>query len=382
MKLLRIQAQGLPLFKKELDLDFYATRRVNDEDKDRLYSLSHNIYLHPANAIIGINASGKTSLLKTIQLALGIINNEPINHIEEKSILGNTPHAVLKIYFIDSAKDVLCLETEIAASNSKNQGFIYTITNERLWKKSLSSVKTKKSVTDFTGIEPFAIRSQNEAFLSDDVSFIIAHNKDTHDHIDLCSLISFTNVNVLPVLEDISPEVIEFLDPTIESLYFEKESNKVSVHLKFKGEDEILLSQPNELERYLSSGTIKGIITFSMAKDTLKSGGYLLVDEIENHFNQEIVRTLIRFFMDASINKRGGVLIFTTHYPELLDEYERNDGIHIVRNQNGIEVENLSKILTRTDIKKSEAYQSGLLDGTAPAYNAYIKLKNSLKSFC
>ena len=56
--------------------------------------------------------------------------------------------------------------------------------------------------------------------------------------------------------------------------------------------------------------------------------------------------------MDSRLNKNGGTLIFTTHYSELLDEYDRNDGIHIVRNRNGITVENLSSILKRNDIKK------------------------------
>ena len=115
-----------------------------------------------------------------------------------------------------------------------------------------------------------------------------------------------------------------------------------------------------------------------MVKEILQSGGYLLADEIENHFNKEIVSNLIRFFMDGSLNKNGGTLIFTTHYPELLDIYDRNDGIHIVRNQGGITAENLAEALKRNDIKKSEAYQSDILKGTAPTYNAYLQLKKSL----
>ncbi len=50
------------------------------------------------------------------------------------------------------------------------------------------------------------------------------------------------------------------------------------------------------------------------------------------------------------------------HYPELLDEYDRNDSIFITRNRNGITVENLTNILKRNDIKKSDAYQSGFLE--------------------
>ena len=380
MKILRITVQGLPLFKQELDIAFYAQQRVSEDDKETLFKLlsKPTVYLHAANAFIGINASGKTSVLKAIQLALHIVKNEPINHVDAKTILGGTNKAVFRIYFYDANQNICCLETEITSQKTKAGDYVYSIVNEKLWEKSAASLQSKKALTDFAGLDPIATRNENEIFLSDDVSFIIAHNKKTQDTLEICSLLSYTNVNVLPFSEDIPLEVIAFLDPTIEKLYFEQMEKKTFIHLKFKGEDEIILNNAMDLEQYLSSGTIKGIITFSMVKEVLQSGGYLLVDEIENHFNKEIVTTLVRFFMDSRLNKKGGTLIFTTHYPELLDEYDRNDGIHIVRNRNGIMVDNLSNILTRNDIKKSDAYQSGFLDGTTPAYEAYMRLKKSL----
>ena len=378
MKILRITAQGVPLFKEDLDLCFYTQQRVSEDDRDRLYNLVDNYYLHSACAFIGINASGKTSVLKVINLALSIVRNEPINHVESRSILGGAEKAAICTYFYDNRKYICCLETVITAKKRKTGDYIYSILSERRWEKPISSVKSKKYLTDFTGIEPVAIRSGNEEYLSDDVSFIIAHNKKTGDTAEVFSLLSYTNVNVLPFTDDIPLEVIAFLDPTIEKLCFEETEGKTYIHLRFRGEDEIILNKAEELEQYLSSGTIKGIITFSMVKEVLQSGGYLLVDEIENHFNKEIVTTLIRFFMDSRLNKKGGTLIFTTHYPELLDEYDRNDGICIVRNRNGITVENLSYILKRNDIKKSDAYQSGFLEGTTPAYEAYMRLKKSL----
>lgn len=380
MKILRIKAQGLPLFKQNLDIAFYAQQRVSEDDKERLFKLlsKPSVYLHSANAFIGINASGKTSVLKAIQLALSIVNNEPINHVDAKTILGGTKKAVFHIYFYDANQNICCLETEITSHKTKTGDFVYSIVNEKLWEKPGGSVQSRKALTDFSGLEPGAIRNENEMFLSDDVSFIIAHNKKTKDTLEICSSLSFTNVNVLPFSEDIPLEVIAFLDPTIEKLCFEQMENKSFIHLKFKGEDEIVLNNAMDLEQYLSSGTIKGIITFSLVKEVLQSGGYILVDEIENHFNKEIVTTLVRFFMDSRFNKKGGTLIFTTHYPELLDEYDRNDGIYIVRNRNGIMADNLSNILTRNDIKKSDAYQSGFLEGTTPAYEAYIRLKKSL----
>ena len=378
MKILRITAQGLPLFKEDLDICFYAQQRVSEDDKNNLYNMIENYYLHSACAFIGINASGKTSVLKVVNLALSIIKNEPINQAETKSILGGAKKATICTYFYDKRNYACCLETEITAKKSKNGEYIYSIISERLWEKPIGSVRSKKYLTDFAGMKPTAIRNQDEIYLPDDVSFIIAHNKKVNDTVEVFSLLFYTNINVLPFTENIPLEVIAFLDPTIEKLCFEQVEGKTFIHLKFKNEEEIVLNNAVDLEQYLSSGTIKGIITFSMVKEVLQSGGYLLVDEIENHFNKEIVTTLVRFFMDSRFNKNGGTLIFTTHYPELLDEYDRNDGIYIIRNCNGITVENLSYILTRNDIKRSDAYQSGFLEGTTPTYEAYIRLKKSL----
>lgn len=378
MKILRITVNGLPLFKQELDLLFYTQQRVGEDDKEKLYKIEPNYYLHTACAFIGINASGKTSVLKVINLALNILRNEPINHVESRNILGACERATFKICFLDKKNNIYCLKTVITSKKAKAGRYVYSIIEEKLWEKPISSVKSKKYLTDFTAISPIAVRNTEEAYLPDDVSFIIAHNKKANDKIDVFSLLSYTNINILPFTEDIPLEVIAFLDPTIEKLYFEKVEDKASIHLKFKDEEEIILNNAVELEQYLSSGTIKGIITFSIVKEVLASGGYILVDELENHFNKEIVVTLIRFFMDSSLNKNGSTLIFTTHYPELLDEYDRNDAIYIVRNRNGITAENLSYILKRNDIKKSDAYQSGFLEGTTPAYEAYLRLKKNL----
>ena len=115
-------------------------------------------------------------------------------------------------------------------------------------------------------------------------------------------------------------EIISFLDPTIEKLYFDKVNEQTLIHLKFMGSKEIVLIVPQSLTSIIPPVQLK----------------------------------------------------------ELLDEYDRNDSIYIIRNRNGITVENLSTILKRNDIKKSDAYQSGFLEGTTPMYDAYMRLKKSM----
>lgn len=379
MKLLRITADGLPLFKEKLDICFYAQQRVSEEQKEQLHPLFSNVYLNPANGFIGINASGKTSVLKVILLVLGIMNNEPINHMETRDILGDAKNAVINIFFYSEKNKEICrLETVITCKKTKTEGIVYSIVSERLWSKRTDEIITRKAMLDFEGREPVMVRSGQEDFLSEDVSIMIARNKKTGENTRVVNLLLFTNINVLPFSEDIPAEVITFLDPTIENLHFDEKDQKTVIRLKFKGKEEIVLNNPIELNNYLSSGTVKGMITFTLAQEVLQNGGYIVVDEVENHFNKEIVTTLMRFFMDSKLNKNGGTLIFSTHYPELLDEYDRNDSIFITRNRNGITVENLCMILKRNDIKKSDAYQSGFLEGTTPMYEAYMQLKKSM----
>lgn len=379
MKLLRATAEGLPLFKEKLDICFYAQQRISEEQKEQLHPLFSNVYLNPATGFIGINASGKTSVLKVILLILGIMNNEPINHIDTRDILGDAKKTVLNIFFYsETNKEVCRLETVVAARKTKTEGIIYSIISERIWSKKTDEIIARKAMLDFDGKEPIMVRSGQEDFLSDDVSIMIALNKKTGENIRIVDLLLFTNINVLPFSEGIPAEVITYLDPTVESLYFDEKDQKEIIRLKFKDKEEIVLNNPLELNNYLSSGTVKGMIIFTLAKEVLQNGGYIVVDEIENHFNKEIVTTLMRFFMDSKLNKNGGTLIFSTHYPELLDEYDRNDSIYITRNRNGITAENLSSILKRNDIKKSDAYQSGFLEGTTPMYEAYMRLKKSL----
>lgn len=379
MKLLRVTAEGLPLFKEKLDVSFYAQQRVAKEDKTDLYSLFSNVYLNSSVTFIGINASGKTSVLKVIYLALGIINNEPINHLNTKDILGNTEKAVLNVYFYSEIRKEICrLETVITSHNTKVSGTVYRIESESLWAKQIEKVTTRKSMLNFEGQKAIIVRDKKESFLSDDVSIMIAYNKNTGEHIKVVSMLLFTNMNVLPFSEGIPTEIISYLDPTIEKLKFEEKNDQPNIYLQFKGKEEVVLNNAIELNNYLSSGTVKGIVTFTLAQEVLMEGGYLIVDEVENNFNKEIVSTLVRFFMDGTINKNGGVLIFSTHYPELLDEYDRNDSIFITRNRDGITAEQLSDILKRNDINKSDAYQSGYLGGTAPDYEAYMQLKKRI----
>lgn len=384
MRILKIKINGLKLFSNELEIDFLTQQRVRNEKSDMLYKISPKIYQNNVLAFIGINASGKTTTLKVISFVIQMLNNEPINKIKCNEVLNgisDQEKIVIETYFSVASNTVNKLLTTIKKDGkSKESDNEYVIVDESIWSKEIKSKNTRKSLFEFENLFPIQVRNGDEEYLPEDVSIVIALNKKNNTKIEFKDLINWTNINLIRVLGDFPQELITFLDPSIEYLnsFVEKGDKKVEIRLKFHGKEEIIMYSPMDLEKYLSSGTIKGINVFINAMMILANGGYLIIDELENHFNKEIAATLIRFFMNHEVNKKGATIIFSTHYSELLDEFERNDDIFIVKNNGGINVENLSKLLNRNDIKKSEVYQSGYLQGTVPAYEAYIELKKAI----
>lgn len=391
MKLLKIRASGIPLFQEPCEIDFLAVQRVTRDNTEKMSvsfcSGPQRFYQNNVLAVVGINASGKTTILKLIAFVCRMLNNEPLNGIDCADVLAGMAdgsRVTFDTYFFTSTPtssqnagdgSVHYLRTVVTS----NQGKL-VIADEALKSKPASRVKSKKALFRFDDVGVSLSRDihENAEFLLDDVSIMVAFNKRNHARIVFSELLRYTNINQLNLEEDCPEQLISFFDPSIEYLKVEPKSAGMKIRLKFYGKEEIILRQLSELDRYLSSGTIKGINVFLHAIETFQTGGYLIVDELENHFNREIVSTLIRFYMDRKVNPKGATLIFSTHYSELLDEFERNDNIYITRNRHGIVAENLSNILKRNDIKKSEAYQSGFLEGTVPLYDSYMELKRSI----
>ena len=387
MRLLKIFIQDMPRFKENIDIDFITKQRVAEDDQEKLFNTFSNnytsIYTNQAISFIGLNASGKTTILKAISFVINLLNNEALNNIKSKEILNdlsdNEKVKITSFFYNDNS--VYKLETHIEKRvNQVDNESKLIITEERLWEKDATKVKTKKSLFEFNDSDIRIERNEKEQFLLNDVSVMIAINKEKQSNFPLRDMLMWTNHNMLNILGKFPKELLTFLDPSIEYFKCDIRKKPADIRLKFYESEEIILNNPSEIEKYLSSGTIKGINVFMNALLCFMEGGYLIVDELENHFNEEIVTTLVRFFMNPNVNRNGATLIYSTHYSELLDEYDRNDCIYIVRNRGGIYTENLSLILKRNDIKKSEAYESGYLEGTVPIYESYMALKKVLSS--
>ena len=378
MKILRIKVEGLPLYKNTFDVSFCAVQRVQTNHMDSVFNLFGNIYINTIEAFAGINASGKTTALKIISFANLLLNATPLSAEYVPKILGDGINTIFDIDFYSDGK-IYHLTSEMIKEKNLDGSTKINISSERLWAKSATTRINKSNLLDYCENTPIRVRNNSDEYLQEDVSIMIAVNKQINSRNLLVDLVMYTNINYFFAYDAlISKDIISLLDPTIEYISIENRNDKNITKLKFYKQQEIILLDPTELNAYLSSGTVKGLRVFSDAIRVLKNGGYMIVDEIENHFNRELVASLLRLFMNKKTNPKGAVLIFSTHYSELLDELERNDSVFITRSEEGMTVDNLNDLLKRNDMKRSEVYQSNFLGGTAPKYKSLRTLQNGI----
>ena len=72
MKLLKLSVEGLMLFKEKVEIDFFTEQNVMSDNTEMVFNPFGKIYTNNVISIIGINASGKTSLLKLIDFSLNL----------------------------------------------------------------------------------------------------------------------------------------------------------------------------------------------------------------------------------------------------------------------------------------------------------------------
>ena len=108
----------------------------------------------------------------------------------------------------------------------------------------------------------------------------------------------------------------------------------------------------------------------------------MIIDEIERGLNKSLVKVIIDLFLSSSTNPHGAQLIFTTHYPEILDFLPRKDDVYLlVRDANHeTDVVKYSNKVKRIEYKKSEVVLSNYIKGTVPNYPDIRDLRDVVRN--
>ena len=391
--ILRSEIDGLTLFKdKKVMFDLVAEKNVTEDDvlNGNVMRIDDLIDKLNTIALVGSNATGKTTQLRLIKMVISIfLALDSLNEFENLADQFEDTFRFTNYFY--NAKTLYKVESAVKKTTDGDFAFI----EETIYSKKVYPSHKKSELFNFDltkrGQQELLRRSslpdEITAFLRDDDTIFstivrkIMNNKVQDIVIDE---IDMTNKNKLTTKEKIPVEYIKYFDPSIESIRIlskDVPSEKMNVEVTFKN-DSIIQVPLIELSNYLSSGTIKGINLFIDIEKTLKNGGYLIIDEIENHLHKSIIMNIIQLFAN-SLNKNGATLIFSTHYSEIIDMVPRTDMIYVAtKEENLIQFKKMSQGLgdqDRNDKKKSEVLLSGKLSNT-PTYKDLKRVRAKLRS--
>lgn len=388
LRFLKLRINGHPLFKDGTEFSIFSSSKVSPDNDENVYNLNRRFYHNKVEALTGKNATGKTTLMKLI---IGVLNLliSPRDEMIESTSLKNSLRAPIptnmEVYFYTTDGFVIkdAISFEFIEDRELKKGR-WIISSEKIYKKKISKVDSKSAFFDFDDASYLEKDRADFPYYPSSASIFKNVIGDYYMQL-IFDVLMFTNVNGLFVYgaENIPTELLEFIDPSIEYLKVctekSEDGHEIQYYrLKFKGSSkEIVEYNLPKLSLLLSSGTQKAISLYDTVIATLKTGGILFIDEIENHFNAELLKEFIGFFTNPKINIYGAVLIFSTHYIELLDSdyLTRGDSVYIAsRKETQVDITKYSELDVRSDYSKTAVFKASVQRPTAPSYEAQMRL--------
>ena len=133
MKILKLVVSGVPLLRDKCEIDLLSLQRVTPDNAEKMSVVFSNgtKKFHQNNVLsfIGINASGKTTILKLITFICRMLNNEPLNTMDCSEILDDLNgdnQAVFDTYFYSENETVIQPAHVLSHRSSvQNQRYLY-----------------------------------------------------------------------------------------------------------------------------------------------------------------------------------------------------------------------------------------------------------------
>ena len=173
---------------------------------------------------------------------------------------------------------------------------------------------------------------------------------------------------------DVLGKITKIFDENIQALTRLDDHN---YRIVTKNDERIMTD--SQLLYFLSSGTTKGMLLYTLMVASLQAGFDLLIDEIEDHFHKTLVENMLSLYKDKTVNRNNATIIFTTHYCEILDLMGRQDHIWICNANGQVHLSNMHEdYQIRSVLLKSKQYYNNAFR-TAVNYDDLMALKKVLK---
>lgn len=366
IQILKIEASGFRMLDDNFTINFVTEARINSDDADALsevFEVDKNLYAHRLIALTGRNAAGKTTTLRLIRKVISfmktgrwLFNVDDFSDKEIKLKINFYKDGVIYIYMCNIIKnannDFMIIGSPYC--DITNESLLFARYKDYAGKRYETKLKYFVDDTPSTGLIDTGkivflcsqdLNAYNMSFYSSGHSFI---NESFFNYFNMFDF-------------NVTSSIIRLLDESIEYIKYNSKDNVV--RFKRFNESETKTSKEGVLSK-LSNGTIKGIELYANVINVLKTGGILLIDEIENCFHKNLVNNIFFLIEDRKINKKNSMIIFTTHYFEILDAFNRRDSIFILhKKDNKISISNLySDYNVRTELLKSKQFNNNTFD--------------------
>ena len=370
MKLLRVRASNYKNCADDFTIDLVAKSKKTSEDKEyELQEIAEELYVFNTAAFVGKNASGKTSAIELMECAYSILSEF---RLEDKHY--NYDNVKLEIIFFHENS---IYKYNTVLKEDTNLGSIADFTDQHIYRKKYYKSKVKDIYSE-DGFEEIPYLGE----LPEDTSivFFVLKKKATRAVYFNCDgegadtyRLMFRAMKTYKISREVLTKVIKIFDDKIQSLEMMDEK-----HYKLTYQNHVKELSDSELVFMLSSGTTKGALLYIFVVAALENGFDLLIDEVENHFHKTLVENMISLFKDKTVNKKSSTLIFTTHYCEVLDLFNRQDNIWIAKSDNKILLNNMYETYNiRPELLKSRQFYNNAFD-TSVNYDDLMALKKEL----
>ena len=371
MKLLHVITNNFKNCMDKFEIDFVAVSKKTSEDREyELQEIAEGLFTYNTLAFVGKNASGKTTAVELLDACYSILGNF---RLENKAYDFDNISLLIDFYHEGY---IYRYETVLKSADSIGSRAVFT--NQIIRRKKYYKSKVKKIYEDSDFKE---VKLKGE--LPEDTSdlFFILKKKETRavyfdsfgNGTDTYKLI-FAAMKDFSVPTDILMKIITIFDENISGLTMLDEHN---YRLIYNGQDQTMSDK--ELIHKLSSGTTRGMLLYILMVASLKNGFDLIIDEVENHFHKTLVENMITLYKDKTTNKSNASLIFTTHYCEILDLFNRQDNIYIARADDKVYLTNMYKgFNVRPELLKSRQFYNNVFQ-TSVNYEDLMSLKKELK---
>lgn len=347
-----------------------------------------------AIAIYGANASGKSSLFKAIQVALGMLRNS--NNVQVTEELPVTPFK----FDTESKNKPTAFEFTFVAADNKKYIYGFQATKEKIVEEYLYCYTSAKATLIFDvtdGAEPkfnraykgkleaaYQMNTAKKLFLATATSWNVectnppftwlAEHMETFTDISSLSGAAFEKYRT-----DETKKYIEFTktllhqaDINISSIQIKTEEvhtlggRKYALDIttghtvtdKTGHEQEFTLGFFEE-----SLGTQQLFFYGPFLQDAFEKGKTIIIDEIDKSLHPSIVKFVMNLFRDGDVNKNNAQIIVTTHDTGLLSlDMFRRDQIYFTEKDAATGVTDLYS-LDEFSVRKTENIEKGYLMG-------------------